>query len=1041
MIVQTKLYIPHAHNALVPRPRLIRKLDEGLRAKLTLITASAGYGKTTALSEWARQSDAQVAWVSLDKQDDAWIPFWSCVTASIQEKVPGFAQTVWPFLEKGPSASSVSLEPAISAMLNALDQRFGELVIVLDDYHLIEHPDIQKSLTYLLEHMPAHIHLYIASRTDLTIPTARLLAKREMRRITVQDLRFHPEEGLIFFRDTTDLSLSREQVAELFDQTEGWISGLQLAALTLKSSDNIAESIRQFSGHQHHISDYLLEEVFRDLPEDMRAFLLRTSILSRMNNSLCQAVTGHSDGQTYLEKLEQLNLFTIPLDDHRQWYRYHHLLSDFLQRQFARTAPELWAQAHVHAAQWQESHGFGEAAAEHYLEGRQYDDVVRVIEKNLQDFLHKKAEKVSGWVLQLPESFLSKQPMVEMFHLSLLIGIRQWEAASLKIEQAKIRYEAMRGSMDEAEWKQMMGNMYFLCASASYFQKDLDGISNYFELSERVAPEGSLFESMGDNKFYGYDEFDDHMSYINNYHAAAAFMIKWIQHWGHRKAHPSAAIFHASYSLVLYEWNRLEEAEALIDQVLKQRGKKYNPRSLLQIYVSASRVQQALGNQARALELLEELKLRIESPDYGRFLRKIEAEQACLAVRQGSLLYALEWLERCGMAPADEVSLNGVAELMALARVLAACGRTDEAISLSERLQRLFWKEDRLRDRLKMVILQSVTLYRAGLTQKALGMLETALSLAEPEGFIRSFADEGHVMEEMLSVYSSTHQGRQSAHTPSHLLDYVHKLLQAFNISNVALETRTQVKLQCFGRFKVLAGNGYRNEVKWRTSKTEELMAYLVHHRGEQVDRHRIIESLWPDADAERAGAQLHTAVHYLRRNLTTIGLDGIVYYDRGYYNLDMSRLECDYDEFTRKLSEGVPVSSENLHAYEEELTRIYQTGYMEGGGYLWAEQTRSRLENEYVDMLLKLQEHYMQERNFSAAENLLRKALECNPLQEVIHTKLIHICMLAGKRDTALRQYDALRKMLQAEFGVEPNQAVKQLLKITQIINNEARS
>lgn len=820
MIVQTKLYIPHVRNALVPRPRLMHKLDEGLRAKLTLISAPAGYGKTTALSEWARQCGILVAWLSLDIQDDEWFSFWSCVTASIQERVPGYARRIWPLLEKGPSASSVSSEPAISAMLNELNLVPEELAIVLDDYHAIEHPAIQKSLCYMLEHLPPHIHLYIASRTDLTFPTARLMTKGEMQRISVRDMRFRPEEGVVFFRNTEGLSLSREQVAELYDQTEGWVSGLQLAALTLKSSDNIAESIRQFSGHQHHISDYLFEEVFSHLSEEMRAFLLQTSILSRMDHSLCQAVTGQSNSQEYLERLEQLNLFAFPLDDQRKWYRYHHLLSDFLQQLFARTAPELWEQAHVHAAQWLESHGFEEEAAEHYLEAKQYDDAVRVIEKNLHAFLHKKVEKLSRWVLQLPESYLSKRPLVELFYLSLLIGIRQWETAIQKIERAKIRYEAMQGSMDEAEWKPLMGNMYFLCASACYFQKDLNRISEYFELSERVAPEGSFFEALGDNKYYGYDEFDDHMSYINDYHAAAAFMFKWIEHWGRHQVHPSAAIFHASYSMVLYEWNRVEEAEACIERALKPNARQPNPRSLLQIYVNASRIRQSLGNPTLAVELLEQLKLRIESPDYERFVRKIEAEQACLALRQGNMRYALEWLDRCGMASTDEVSLNGAAERMALARVLAACGRTEEAMSLSERLQQLFWREDRLRDRIKMVVLQSVTLHRTGQMQEAIDLLETALRLAEPQGFIRSFVDEGQAMAELLNAYGRAHQDHRSRETPFVLVDYANRLLRVLN--SLPDEWEAPIK----------AGAGARGltafPVEWLTNREREIVGLMA---------------------------------------------------------------------------------------------------------------------------------------------------------------------------------------------------------------------
>ncbi|MFD2330816.1 hypothetical protein ACFSR7_16305 [Cohnella sp. GCM10020058] len=749
----------------------MRKLDEGMTAKLTLVSASAGYGKTTALGEWARQSGVLAAWVSLDKEDDEWVPFWSYVIASIQKRIPGFARTVWPLLEKGPSASSESQEPAISALLNELRQLSADLAIVLDDFHLIELPAIQKSLRYLLACLPPHVHLYIASRTDLAVSDVGLLAKGEMRRITVQDLRFRPHEGLTFLRDTKGLQLSEQQAAELCERTEGWISGLQLAALAFTSSQDIARAIRQFDGHQHHISNYLLEEVFRHLTDEMRAFLLRTSILSRMNQALCEAVTGHANSQAYLQQLEHWNLFISPLDDRRSWYRYHQLLSDFLQRLFAQSAPEDWRLAHTRAAEWLESHGFEEDAARHYLEGRQYDGAVRVIENNLQAFLQKKFATLSRWILQLPEPFISKRPMVEMFYLLLLIGIRQWDRAHEQAEQAKRRYENLQGQMDEAEWNQIMSNICFVCASASYFQKDLDRVSAYFELADRYTPEGGFLQAIGDNRYSGYEEFEDHLSFINDYRAAAAFLLKWTTRWAHQKGHPFAGRLYASYSMLLYEWNRVEEAERCIRHVLLPDEAQLNTRSLMQIYIGASRIQQTLGRPAEAAELLVHLEGRIESPDYALFRRKIEAEKACLAVRQGALDAAAEWLERCGMASTDEVTLNGVAAYIALAKVLAACGRTEEASALAERLQQLFRQEDRLRDRIRILILQSLIMHRTGRTKEALDLLTTALRLAEPQGFVRSFVDEGQAMAELLKSIEAS---------PVPEADYAGQILRAF---------------------------------------------------------------------------------------------------------------------------------------------------------------------------------------------------------------------------------------------------------------------
>lgn len=810
LIVKTKLYIPQARRALVERPQLMRKLDEGLRLKLTLLSASAGYGKTTLLSEWARQCGVPVAWLSLDPQDHEWIPFWSSVTASIQAQWSDYGRTIWPLLERGPSTTFATPDVAISAMLNELHQQETELVLILDDYQVIELSTIHQSLSYLLEHLPPNIHLYIASRVEGSFPIARLLAKGEVQRLSVQELRFCPEESLNFFRDTTDLALSGEQMETLYQQTEGWVSGLQLAALTLRSSSNIGESIRQFSGHQHHIADYLLEEVFRQLPEEIQSFLLRTSVLGQMNHALCQAVTEQPNSQQQLEQLEKKNLFIASLDDRRLWYRYHPLLSDFLRQMFARTAPADWRETQLRAARWMEAQGFVEEAAEHYLEGQGYEDVVRILERHLPSFLQQKFTTLSRWILQLPEPFRSRRPMVEMFYLLLLIGIRQWEQAAAEIEQIRVRYEEMRHRMEEAEWQDVMGNMYFLCATASYFQKDLERVSAYFEQTEQYTPDGSFFQMIGENRYSGYEEFEDHLSFINDYHGAAAFLVQWTTRWAHRKEHPFAGRLHASYIKLLYEWNRLEEAERAMRQVIRDYGELPNSRSLLQIYLIASRLEQTLGHAERAAELLELLKTRIESPDYALFLRRIEAEQAVLALRQGQVQPAIEWAARCGIDPRAEVSLNRVSETLTFVRVLAVSGRAEAALALSASLEQLFRREDRLRDRIRVVILQSLMLYRSDRTREALDRLEEALRLAQPQGFIRSFVDEGAdlmallrlALNEQPAILESNPQAGASADIRD---AYILQLLQAFGTSQEWIERRP-VKESSLGKASSVKG-------------------------------------------------------------------------------------------------------------------------------------------------------------------------------------------------------------------------------------------
>ncbi|MBH5319379.1 winged helix-turn-helix domain-containing protein [Paenibacillus sp. GSMTC-2017] len=1021
MIVATKLHIPNERHGLVAREELLRLLDEGLDAKLTLLFAPSGYGKTTALSEWAKQRGKLVAWVSLGKQDDDWITFWSMVIASIQNRVHGFGLTVSPLLAEGPSASSASTELAMTALLNELSRLTDELVIMFDDYHLVTLPAIQKSMSYLLEYLPNHIHIYLASRNNLSFPTARLLAKGEMRRITIEQLRFRQEEVYDLFRETTELNLSVQQLHILYNQTEGWISGLRLAAIALKRSDNVDESIRRFSGRQQQISDYLLEEVIHDLPEAMRDFLLQTSVLSQMNHALCEAVTGQALGQQQLEQLVQLQLFIIPLDDKHNWYRYHHLLSDFLQSMLARTAPELWVQANIRAAQWLENNGYIVEAVEHYLTGRQYEDVVRLIEAHLYELFGGKNIVVARWVMQVPEDYVASRPLVEIFYLMAMVGIRQFHNIPYRAERLRIRIEAMKDNMAADEWNAIIGDVYYLCGTAAYVKRDLLGTADYFILGDTFAPEQSLFIRGGNNNHYSVEEFDDHLCFINDYRDAELFFMKMLVHWRDRVNHPYATPMYASYAKVLYEWNRLEEAEEWINRIIHADGFAPVPRNRFQIAVAASTILQAKGNLREATALLEQVKQKIDSPDYDIFIRKIEAEQASLAVRQGDMESAHRWLLRCRQSHSDEATLDQSSEQLAFVRVLAACEQFDSALSLAERIYDLMTKENRLRDRIRILILQSMVLYSCNQIEPGLAKLDTALRLAEPQGFIRSFVDEGSAMAELLTTYVRLNEDKGTVSKEQ--LNYARGLLQAFH----GHQALPRMKIQTFGRLRVESEKGVA--IKWRTSKSEELMAFLVHHRGKSVSRDSILDALWGEVEADRAGAQFHTTSHYLRKALKQIGFDGIFQHAEGGYRIDNSQWFCDLDEWERLLAVGAQTDDIILHEYAGELVQCYGQGYLAGTSYEWALPTRIRLENEYVAMLLSLHEREKEKGQYHAAAELLGKALAHDPLNEYIHEQLVRVLVLADDRISAIKRYEALRVMLLTEFGLEPKEEVRRLL------------
>ncbi|MFD0672805.1 BTAD domain-containing putative transcriptional regulator [Cohnella sp. GCM10027633] len=1036
MIVPTKLTIPQARGALIDRPRLMNKLDDGLAAKLTFVSAHAGYGKSTALSQWARAAGMPVAWVSLDPRDNDWVQFWSYVAAAVGTAYPGFESAATSLIKDGPSSSSdhrLSSEPAIKMLLSELHGLSGKLTLVLDDYQFIQLSAIHRSFAYFVEHLPVNIHLCIASRSELPIPTARLLAKGELHLVTADDLRFGLDEGLDYFASKPELAVTREQGVELLRQTEGWISGLQLASISLRRSTDRAAFIRQFRGRQHRIADYLLEEVLHDLEEPLRAFLLETSVLTRMNRALCDAVTGRSDGQEQLTRLEQLNLFLIPLDEERQWYRYHHLLSDYLRHAFSEEDPDGWVAAHAKAGHWLEDEGYILEAAEHYWEGRQYEAVVRLIERNLQTLIRLNMQALGRWLLQLPEELVRSSPSVEMFYLLVLIGSGQWSLASAKIDDARVRYEALQDSMDGTQWKSLMGNVYFLSASAAYLRKDLIAMSAYFEIADRMFPEGKALRTVGYNDTAGSAVFKDHLGFINDHNGAAEFLKKWIGNWSANKMHPTVGSLYASYAKLLYERNRLEEADSYIMEVLGP-GKEPPVAAILeQIYVGASRIQQAIGRRIEAAELLEQLKLRIASSNYDLYIGGIDAELADLSVRQGSLAYAGEWLARCDLSAEDTMTPHNAGDYLAYARVLSACGRPEEALAVADKLQAMLLKEDRHRDRIRALIVQSGALHRLGRTVDAITRLDKALRLAEPQGYVRSFVDEGPIMAELLEAYAAA-RGSERGEAVG-MVDYAGRLLQALRAEmsdgdQVKKSPVARAKVSCFGRFKVLGGTDGTQESKWRTAKAEELMAYLLHHRGEAVDRYRILDALWGN-DAEKTASYFNTTVHYLKKNLRGIGIDVKLHYNRGCYRLDLSAFDCDYIAFYRQLSAAGDAVNDNTIAQWETTAKLYAGSYLEGNDYAWAEQARISIENDYVFLAQNIADYYKSAGEYEAAIATLKRAVKLVSWSEDLHVRLIKAYLANDDRAAALKQYDAMAAMLRTEYQMEPGEDLRRILQI----------
>ena len=329
-LVATKLHVPAPRSGLIGRARLIDRLKRGLASRLVLVSAPAGFGKTSLLTQWLAAVAGHghtVAWLALDHSDNRAPIFWSHLVAAVKTAVPGFGADLLPLLE----ASGSTTERVLAVLVNELDALSGELYLVLDDYHLIDDQGIQEGVTFLLEHLPAHAHLLITTRADPPLQLALLRARGDLVEIRAADLRFTPEEASTYLNEVMGLDLRPEAVHALETRTEGWIAALQLAAISMQGRDDVAGFITGFTGNDRYIVDYLVDEVLARQPDEIRSFLLRTSILDRLSGSLCDAVTGSAGGKAMLERLERANLLVIPLDDRRQWYRYHHLFADVLR--------------------------------------------------------------------------------------------------------------------------------------------------------------------------------------------------------------------------------------------------------------------------------------------------------------------------------------------------------------------------------------------------------------------------------------------------------------------------------------------------------------------------------------------------------------------------------------------------------------------------------------------------------------------------------------------------------------------------------------
>ena len=818
-LLETKLYVPGPPRGLVPRPRLSQRLDRGTTSKLMLISAPAGFGKTTLLTEWlaagpAGPADERLAaWLSLDRADNDPASFWTYVIAALQTVAPGVGESALTLLQ---APQPPPIETVLTALLNDLGAITGDIVLVLDDYHVIDARDVQDAMAFLLDHLPPRLHVVIASRTDPALPLARLRARGELVETRAAELRFTPDEAAAYLNEMMGLELTARDVAALEGRTEGWIAALQLAALSMQGRDDVAGFIAGFAGDDRYVVDYLAEEVLQRQSDRVQTFLLQTSILGRLSGPLCDAVTGQGGGKAMLEALDRGNLFLVPLDDRRRWYRYHHLFADVLQARLLDERPDQIPDLHRRASAWYQQNGEPAVAIGHAVAAGDFERAADLVELAIPAMSRTRQEAtVRGWLEAIPGEVVRVRPVLSVGFAGALLSGGELEGVESRLRDAERWLDVTTGTdarsvarsaemvvADEEEYRRLPGMIELYRAALALARGDVPGTVRHARRALEVALADDHLCRAGASGILGLASWAS--GDLEAGHSAYAECMTGLRRAGHIADTFGCAIALADIRLVQ---GRLGEAMRTYEQALQRVPEQGGPvlRGTADMYVGMSgvhrerndlhaatqqllrsqelgehtglpqnryrwrvamaRIRQAEGDLDGALDLLNEAE-RVYLGDFFPNVRPVPALRARIWIAQGSLGEALGWAREQGLSVDDDLSYLREFEHITLARVLMARYQDEraersvhEAIRLLDRLLRAAEEGERAGSVIEILVLRALAYQRHGDIPAALSCLERAVTQAEPEGYVRVFADEGPPMASLLRVAARQQTG------------------------------------------------------------------------------------------------------------------------------------------------------------------------------------------------------------------------------------------------------------------------------------------
>jgi len=788
--LSTKLFIPPIRPDQVLRPRLVDQINQGLQSNLILLSAPAGFGKTTLVSEWRNQSNIPFCWITLDESDNDIGRFLAYFIAALQSININADEQLLTLIQ--PPRSS-PIESILIPLINQIANAHQEFVMVLDDYHLIQNNEIHDLLTFLLDRGPSSMHLVITTREDPPLPLARFRGRGELMVIRAADLRFSVSEGEILLNQIQGQKLSADSIETLVNRADGWVTALQMVSIALKDNPDPSGYIRDLSGNQSYIADYLTDEVINQQPDEIKDFLIKTSILNRLSGSLCHAVTGQTNSQLILKQLRDSNLFLSSLDDENSWFRYHRLFASLLHQRLLETQPDMIPALYLKASQWFDTNGYPAEAIDYAFRGHHVERAIDLIELHARAMIMR--SEISTfilWVEKLPEDLVHEKPSLSILYaLAVLVKSGEKQIAHSFIDPITPENDHNTGQLNTvkamiAVFDGQISNGIELARQA---MKQLPSEDLFFRtiaawnLSGALAMSGNPEEGLKVLKEVIDTSLASHnylVAIIAQCRLAAAQVQKGNLKYAKEileqsidiatkdQKHPLPAAAEAMMGLgnIYREWYQFERARKYLLESISL-SKRWREFTIIDSYVSLAHIRQSKGDVEGANQMMADaLKIAVQYSATEKDDRYVASQQAHLRVRQGDLKAAWRWATGLGLKDylgANKLDLTGRLgediilryELIVFTRVLIAEKQWGKALSLLNLLLPSLEEIGFLSKIIEMHILIALGMVGQGDVKRAISSLLTAINLAEPEGFTRLFLDEGPVMIRLLQEYQA----------------------------------------------------------------------------------------------------------------------------------------------------------------------------------------------------------------------------------------------------------------------------------------------